>query len=173
MRYPGETATLRTLLPALALLFYALVSIWVLPQAFAGRVMVWPQKADVLAPSFVPLQFTSGNITQPLYLAVNVVFATAAALSRFARAHRLLFFNVGATDDRLRNEDCDRYTFHVEASDAMYLDALADWYIRGLAFLIDENAPQGIQILRRDPARTWFLVTADTPADRARRPTPP
>jgi len=93
---------------------------------------------------------------------------TAAALSRFARAHRMLFFNVGAPDDRLRNEDCDRFTFHVEASDAMYLDAIADWFIRGLAFLIDENAPQGIQIIRRTPVRAWFLVTADTPAERAR-----
>jgi len=95
--------------------------------------------------------------------------ATAVALSRFARAHRLLFINVGATDDRLRNEECDRYSFHVEASDAMYLDALADWFIRGLAFLIDENAPQGIQVIRRNPARTWFLVTEDTPVERARR----
>lgn len=94
---------------------------------------------------------------------------TVMVLSRFARSRRLLFFNVGATDDRLRNQDCDRYTFHVEGSDAMYLDAVADWYIRGLAFLIDENAPQGIEVIRRTPARTWFLVTADTPADRQRR----
>jgi ABC-type branched-subunit amino acid transport system substrate-binding protein len=94
---------------------------------------------------------------------------TAAALSRVARERRLLFFNVGATDDRLRNADCDRFMFHVEASDAMYLDAAADWYIRGLAFLIDENAPQGIKVIRRNPARTWFLVTEDAPAYRARR----
>ncbi|TMI82945.1 MAG: hypothetical protein E6H04_03795, partial [Bacillati bacterium ANGP1] len=68
---------------------------------------------------------------------------TALALSQFAAQHAILFFNVGAPDDRLRNEDCARYTFHVEASDAMYLDAAADWFIRGLAFLVDENAPQG------------------------------
>jgi hypothetical protein len=86
--------------------------------------------------------------------------ATAVALSRFARQHRVVFFNVGATEDRLRNEDCSRYTFHIEASDAMYLDAMADWFIRGLAFLVDEDAPQGVQIIRRAPARAWFLVTA-------------
>jgi ABC-type branched-subunit amino acid transport system substrate-binding protein len=125
------------------------------------------------APAFTPDE----AVTQATRLAGRRVAAvlggfdaaTAAALSRFARAHRLLFFNVAATDDRLRNEDCDRFAFHVEASDAMYLDAAADWYIRGLAFLIDENAPQGIAVIRRSPARAWFLVTADTPAYRARR----
>lgn len=94
---------------------------------------------------------------------------TALALSHFAAQHAILFFNVGATDDRLRNEDCARYAFHVEASDAMYLDAVADWFIRGLAFLVDENAPQGVRIIRRAPARAWFLVTEDTPLYRARR----
>ena len=94
---------------------------------------------------------------------------TALALSHFAAQHAILFFNVGTPDDRLRNEDCARYTFHVEASDAMYLDAAADWFIRGLAFLVDENAPQGVRIIRRAPARAWFLVTEDTPLYRARR----
>ena len=94
---------------------------------------------------------------------------TALALSQFAAQHAILFFNVGAPDDRLRNEDCARYTFHVEASDAMYLDAVADWFIRGLAFLVDENAPQGVRIIRRAPARAWFLITEDAPLYRARR----
>lgn len=84
---------------------------------------------------------------------------TALALSRVAERRQVLFFNVGATDDRLRNADCSRYAFHIEASDAMYLDAAADWFIRGLAFLVDEDAPQGVEIIRRAPARAWFLVT--------------
>ena len=94
--------------------------------------------------------------------------AAALALSRFAERRQVLFFNVGATDDRLRNEDCGRYTFHVEASDAMYLDAVADWFIRGLAFLVDEDAPQGVQIVRRSPARAWLLVTERSPPWEAR-----
>lgn len=85
--------------------------------------------------------------------------STAEALSRVAAERGVVFLNVGATDDRLRNELCSRLTFHVEASDAMYLDAVADWFIRGLAFLVDENAPQGVQVIRRTPARRWFLVT--------------
>jgi hypothetical protein len=94
---------------------------------------------------------------------------TARALSRFALEREMLFFNVGATEDGLRNEDCARFTFHIEASDAMYLDALADWLIRGLAFLVDEDAPQGVRVIRRTPARAWFLVTEDTPVHRTRR----
>ena len=95
--------------------------------------------------------------------------ATALALSQFGAQHRTLFFNVGATNDRLRNEDCSRYTFHIEASDAMYLDATADWFIRGLAFLVDEDAPSGVQVVQRRPARRWLAVTEDAPAWQARR----
>lgn len=93
----------------------------------------------------------------------------AEALAQVAARSRLVFFNVGATDDRLRNGACSRFMFHVEASDAMYLDAMADWFIRGLAFLVDENAPQGVQIIRRTPARTWFLVSDASAEGQARR----
>ena len=80
MRYPGEGRALRAALPMLVLLAYALLSAWLLPDIFAGRIMVWPQKPDVLAPGMVPLQHTSGNITQPLYLTINVVFTLAVAM---------------------------------------------------------------------------------------------
>src|ERR1700712_54988 len=68
MRYPAEGPVLRTMVPLLALLGYALISEMVLPNLFAGKIMVWPQKPDVIQPSLVPLAFNSGNITQPLYL---------------------------------------------------------------------------------------------------------
>src|SRR4051812_711445 len=44
MRYPGEKAVFSIMLPMLGFLFYALLSIWVLPQIFQGTVFVWPQK---------------------------------------------------------------------------------------------------------------------------------
>jgi len=94
---------------------------------------------------------------------------TALALSEFAERQRVVFVNVGATSDALRGESCGRYTFHVEASDAMYLDALADWFTRGLAFLVDEDAPEGVRIIRRTPTRRWFLVAAGSPIWQARR----
>ena len=86
MRYPGEALVLRAMVPLLLLLGYALLSEVLLPSLFAGRIMVWPQKPDALQPSLVPLAFNSGNITQPLYLAMNVVVAVAAALFLTRRA---------------------------------------------------------------------------------------
>jgi ABC-type branched-subunit amino acid transport system substrate-binding protein len=54
----------------------------------------------------------------------------AQALSRVAEEGQILFFNIGSLSDTLRGERCSRYTFHVEASAAMYVDALVDWFIR-------------------------------------------
>ena len=92
MRYPGEGRVFWALTPLFALLGYAVLSILVLPQAFAGRVMVWPQRPDLINPGYVPLAFTSGNVTQSLYLALNVVVATCAALlvTRVAIPYRSL-----------------------------------------------------------------------------------
>jgi hypothetical protein len=80
MRYAAEGRALRTLMPLLALLFYALLSVIILPSTFAGAIMVWPQKADPLQPDFVPLAFNSGNITQTLYLGMNVTMTVVTAL---------------------------------------------------------------------------------------------
>jgi hypothetical protein len=80
MRYPGEGAVFRAAFPLLAMAAYAVLSAWLLPDAFAGRVLVWPQRPDPLAGGMVPLEHTSGNFTQTLYLALDVVFTVAVAL---------------------------------------------------------------------------------------------
>jgi hypothetical protein len=80
MRYPGEGQVLSTMAPLFGLLAYALLSVMVLPQAFQGTIMVWPQRPDLIDPGYVPLAFNSGNITQSMYLAMNVCVATCAAL---------------------------------------------------------------------------------------------
>ena len=80
MRYPGEGTVFRTLLPLLALLVYAVLSAKIMPDAFAGRVIVWPQKQDVIAPGPAPLEFTFGNVTQSLYLTIDVLLTLAVAL---------------------------------------------------------------------------------------------
>ena len=90
MRYPGEAQVLWTMTPLFGLLSYAVLSIFVLPQTFQGKILVWPQRPDLIDPGYVPLTFTSGNITQSLYLFLNVVIATCAALlvTRFAIPYR-------------------------------------------------------------------------------------
>jgi len=64
--------------------------------------------------------------------------ATAVALNERAAAHGVAFFNTGSSLMALRNELCEPTTLHVEASAAMYLDAVVaggeipsdrDWFI--------------------------------------------
>ena len=63
-------------------------------------------------------------------------------LSQWAGENTIPFVNLFATDDRLRNELCQATSFHLAPSTAMYLDALAGWYVRA-----------GL--------RNWFVVQAD------------
>lgn len=53
----------------------------------------------------------------------------ALALAEVAQETGTLFLNIAASSDRLR-QSCRAQTFHVEASAAMYLDALAGWFTR-------------------------------------------
>jgi hypothetical protein len=80
MRYGAEGLVLRALTPLLGLLAYALWSIMVLPDAFSGSIMVYPQRPDPLEYALVPLAYTSGNITQTLYLLMDVTITTVAAI---------------------------------------------------------------------------------------------
>src|SRR5699024_669640 len=72
----------------------------------------------------------------------------AQALSELAAQRKVPFFNIAASSDQLRGNDCSRYTFHVEASAAMYLDAMAAWYVHA-------------------GFRRYFFVVADTPEQQA------
>lgn len=79
MRYPGERV-LWLFLPLLLLLAYALGSAALLPDVFAGRIVVWPQKPDPVMPGPELLARSSGNLTQSLYLTANILLAVAAGL---------------------------------------------------------------------------------------------
>lgn len=74
--------------------------------------------------------------------------AEAVALSEVAEEERVLFLNIAEPSDALRR-DCRRHTFHVEASAAMLLDALAAWFVRA-------------------GHRRWHLVHEDDDAGEAR-----
>jgi ABC-type branched-subunit amino acid transport system substrate-binding protein len=54
----------------------------------------------------------------------------AMALASWSAETGIPFVNVGSSDDQLRNGQCQPTMFHVEPSAAMYLDAMAGWYVR-------------------------------------------
>lgn len=74
--------------------------------------------------------------------------ASADALRDAAQQGHVLFFNVGATFDRLRGMRCHRHTFHVEASLAMYVGAVGQW------------------LLEQQKLVRWVLVTSESPLGR-------
>ncbi|MBM9595466.1 ABC transporter substrate-binding protein [Roseitranquillus sediminis] len=76
----------------------------------------------------------------------------AEVLMQVAEDARIPFLNIGSTDDLLRGRDCSRYTFHVEASDAMYLDAMAALsVVEGNTrwFVVHPNDARGTALMRR------------------------
>lgn len=89
-------------------------------------------------------------ITQQGVIALIGGFGTeqTLALAGVSAQHKVPFFNIGAPSDTLRGASCNRYMFHVEASDAMYLDALAAWFIRA-------------------GYRRYFFVVGDSPEQHA------
>ncbi|ATR19576.1 MAG: hypothetical protein DI601_19865 [Azospirillum brasilense] len=81
MRYPGESVVLWALLPLLAFAAYAVGSALLLPNAFEGKVIVWPQPTkDAVLYLATPLRASAGNITQTMYLLLNVAAAVTTAL---------------------------------------------------------------------------------------------
>jgi ABC-type branched-subunit amino acid transport system substrate-binding protein len=67
----------------------------------------------------------------------------AGMLSAICDEAQILFFNIGSSETSLRRLSLRRFTFHIEASAAMYLDAMVSW-----------GASQGY--------RRWFIVHEDT-----------
>ena len=70
----------------------------------------------------------------------------AEALAEVAESRRVPFFNVGSTSDALRRGCPPGFTFHVEPSQAMFLDALVAWHAsrgRRRCYLLDAVGPTG------------------------------
>ena len=78
--------------------------------------------------------------------------AEALALSQWSAENGVPYVNVGSSSDALRNEQCQATMFHIEPSAAMYLDAMAGWYVRaGLRnwyFLRSEGPESSAQLQR-------------------------
>lgn len=79
-RSVAEAQAFRIMAPLLLLLAYAAVTAVLMPDAFAGRIIVWPQKFDGPGPEPLPLAPGQGNLNQVIYLAANVALACATTL---------------------------------------------------------------------------------------------
>ncbi|MBR0657400.1 hypothetical protein [Plastoroseomonas arctica] len=88
MRYAGEGIVLKTSLPLIGFMAFAVVTAVLLPDIYAGRMLIWPNRPDPVFPAAVPLAFNSGNVTQSLYLAMNVAMAVGAGLILTGRGVR-------------------------------------------------------------------------------------
>ena len=72
---------------------------------------------------------------------------SATLISKVAEQSDVPFFNCGSRADALRNENCGRYTFHSEASNSMYVEALGQW------------------LIYKERAARWYFLTTKSPID--------
>ncbi len=71
--------------------------------------------------------------------------ASGLAIAQVAQRNRILFFNTGCNSDELRGKACNRYMFHTEAANTMYV------YAAGQALLRDGMVK----------GKRWYSLTAD------------
>jgi branched-chain amino acid transport system substrate-binding protein len=71
--------------------------------------------------------------------------ASGLAIAQVAQRNKILFFNTGCNSDELRGKACNRYMFHTEAANTMYV------YVAGQALLLDGMVK----------GKKWYSLTAD------------
>ena len=71
--------------------------------------------------------------------------ASGLAIAQVAKRNKALFINTGCNSDALRGSDCNKFMFHVEGANSMYVKAV------GRA-LLKENMVKG---------KKWYSLTAD------------
>lgn len=111
-----------------------------LNQSFTLDILELPVDADA-QPGFSAMRERGVQL-----VVANIPADTLLALADSPLGKDTLFFNVFATDDRLRDRDCRDNVMHIVPSRRMYADALA-------------------QYLMRKKWRRWFLVEGQRPAD--------
>lgn len=71
--------------------------------------------------------------------------ASCTAIAQVAARNKKVFINTGGNSDEIRGKTCNRYMFHVEAANTMYVNAVATALLRN-------NMVSG---------KRWFSLTAD------------
>ena len=115
----------------------------------AGGVM--GRKIDLIAEDSVNPQTASTKaarlIERDKVVAIigEISSASGLAIAQVAQRNRTLFFNTGCNSDELRGKSCNRYMFHTEACNTMYV------YAAGQALLRDGMVK----------GKKWYSLTAD------------
>jgi branched-chain amino acid transport system substrate-binding protein len=68
-------------------------------------------------------------------------------VSELTQMQGVPFFNSASKADSLRGVDCHRYTFHLEASAAIYVSAIGHW------------------LIHKEKLTRWYFLTDDSPAN--------
>ncbi|MGH6609161.1 MAG: ABC transporter substrate-binding protein, partial [Burkholderiaceae bacterium] len=71
--------------------------------------------------------------------------ASGLAIAQVAQRNRILFFNTGCNSDELRGKSCNKYMFHTEAANSMYVGAAGQALLR-------DGLVKG---------KKWYSLTAD------------
>ncbi len=109
------------------------------------------RKVDLIAEDSVNPQTASTKaerlIERDKVIAIvgEISSASGLAIAQVAQRNRILFFNTGCNSDELRGKSCNRYMFHTEAANSMYVGAAGQALLR-------DGLVKG---------KTWYSVTAD------------
>lgn len=109
-------------------------------QTFALDKFIIPSDGDVLA------TYASKVAANYQLVLLNLPADKLLSIADSKTAKPVLFFNVGAADDALRNEQCRANLLHILPNRAMLTDALA-------------------QFMLKKRWQKWFLVTGNAPED--------
>jgi len=130
---------------------YAVMGVKLAVEEINASGGVMGRKIDLIAEDSVNPQTASTKaqrlIERDKVVAVvgEISSASGLAIAQVAQRNKILFFNTGCNSDELRGKACNRYMFHTEAANTMYV------YATG-------------QVLLRDgmvKGKKWYSLTAD------------
>ena len=64
------------------------------------------------------------------FLMGEINSASALTISQVAARNKTMFMSIGARSDALRGKDCQRYMFHVESQNSMYVKTVGRSFLR-------------------------------------------
>ena len=130
---------------------YAVMGINLAVEEINGAGGVMGRKIELIAEDSVNPQTASTKAERLIERdKVSAIFgeissASGLAIAQVAQRNRTLFFNTGCNSDDLRGKSCNRYMFHTEAANTMYVNACGQALLR-------EGMVKG---------KKWYSLTAD------------